>query len=210
MNACLSAATSNAATSPSLSLVLRCIPQPVPPPDSLTVDIVAASYVSAESESNSEESESNSDSNDRRSSQEQLALLFNRKPVSFLSHTLPPPTSSTLIAVVRACVRHCRLPLAVSIMRLSCGTDIDKSCLITAKACKLFSDGLHRGAAAKTYSPAFRDAQVQEVVHAVVTAAAHGKLTEEVAEACLQALRGESAVCCCKLLWVLMCRPTGN
>jgi hypothetical protein len=54
--------------------------------------------------------------------------------------------------------------------------------LITAKACKLFSDGLHRGAAAKTYSPAFRDAQVQEVVHAVVTAAAHGKLPEEVAD----------------------------
>jgi hypothetical protein len=186
MNACLSAATSNAASPPSISSVLRCIPLPAPPPDALTVDIVAASYVSAENESNV-------DSDDGRgwSSEEQLALLFNRKPISFLSHTLPPPTSSTLVAVVKACIRHGRVPVAVNILRLACITKCDTNCLITAKACKIFSDGLHRGVTAKTYSPSFRDAQMQELMDAVIRAAAHGKLPEEQARVCLQALRGE-------------------
>jgi hypothetical protein len=186
MNACLSAVTSNAASPPSISSVLNCIPLPAPQPDALTVDIVAASYVSAEIECNS-------DGNDGRgwSSEERLTLLFNRKPVSFLSHTLPPPTSSTLVAVVKACTRHGRVPLAVNIMRLSCTTDCDENCLISARACKLFSDGLQRGVTAKTYSPSFRDAQVQEVTDAVIRAAAHGKLPQEEARVCLRALRGE-------------------
>jgi hypothetical protein len=186
MNACLSAVTSNAASPPSISSVLNCIPLPAPQPDALTVDIVAAAYVSAESEGNSD-----GDDGRGRSSEEQLTLLFNHKPVSFLSHTLPSPTSSTLVAVVKACIRHGRVPLAVNIMRLSCIADCDDNCLISARACKLFSDGLQRGVAAKTYSPSFRDAQVQEVMDAVIRAAAHGKLLQEEARGCVQALRGE-------------------
>jgi hypothetical protein len=185
MNACLSAASSHAATPPSISSVLRLIPLPAPLPCSLTVDIVAASYASAANDDNS-------DYGDQHCTfEKQLILLFNFKPVIFLSHTLPSPTSSTLVAVVKACIRRNRIPLSVNIMRLACGVECDNFCLITAKACRIFFDGLHRGVIAKTLSPAFRNVQVQEVMEAVVQAAVRGKLAEEEARVCLQALRGE-------------------
>jgi hypothetical protein len=139
MNAVLAATASPCSSPPPLSSVMPLIPSPVPAPDAITVDIIAAAYASA------------ADVNIPAAESEQILMnIFNMKPVVFLGHTLPPPSHATLVAVVKACVRHHRYPLAIKLMSLACDRAAATHCLLSPKACKTFSVALRRGVISQT------------------------------------------------------------
>jgi hypothetical protein len=136
LNAALSSASSSNPIP--LSLVVSTIPLPSPPPNAQTLDIVAAAFASTV------------DVNDDNSESKQVLMrIFRLEPVTFLAHTLPPPTPSTVVSVVRTCMRLNLAPLATSIMLLACNTGNDaiqnQIPLISTTACKVFADGLRRG-----------------------------------------------------------------
>jgi hypothetical protein len=80
------------------------------------------------------------------------------------------------------------VPLAARVMAAACDAAADGRALMTYRACKAFAHGLHRGVAAKMYSPAFRDAKIEELRCNIARVKASGRLSELEAKECLDAL----------------------
>ena len=178
MNAALASATT--ANPLPLAAVSSILPLPAPQPDALTVDLVAAALVC-------DIKLGDGDTESDRS----LMDLFRQqgKPkATFLGHCLPHPTPSTLVAAVKACMRLDRAPLAARVMAAACDAAAGGCALMTHRACKAFAHGLHRGVAAKMYSPAFRDAKIEELRCNIAGLKASGRLSELEAKECLDAL----------------------
>jgi hypothetical protein len=139
MNAVLAATASPCTSPPPLSSLMPLIPSPAPAPDAITVDIVAAAYASA------------ADVDTPAAESEHILMnIFNMKPVLFLGHTLPPPSHVTLVAVVKASVRRHRYALAIKMMSLTCDRAAAAHCMLSPKACKIFSVALRRGVISQT------------------------------------------------------------
>ncbi len=175
MNAALASATT--ANPLPLATVSSILPLPAPQPDTMTVDLVAAAFVCDINFGDGE------DESDRS-----LMDLFRQRKVTFLGHCLPHPTPSTLVAVVKACMQLDCAPLAARVMAVACDAHADGSVLITSKACKAFAHGLHRGVAAKMYSPAFRDTKIEELRCNISRLKASGRLRELEAKECMDLL----------------------
>ena len=140
MNAALSSAASSIPLP--LSLVTSILPLPAPPPDSTTLDIVAAAFACAAHADHSDDT-----------SLQSLMQIFQFGRVVFLSHVLPPPTPSTLVSVIKTCMRFHLASLASSIMLTASSHvgDANKSRLplMSAAACRAFADALRRGVDSK-------------------------------------------------------------
>jgi hypothetical protein len=178
MNAALASATT--ANPLPLAAVSSILPLPAPQPDALTVDLVAAALVC-------DIKFGDGDTESDRS----LMDLFRQqgKPkATFLGHCLPQPAPSTLVAAVKACMRLDLVPLAARVMAAACDAAADGRALMTYRVCKAFAHGLHRGVAAKMYSPAFRDAKIEELRCNIARVKASGRLSELEAKECLDAL----------------------
>jgi hypothetical protein len=148
MNAALVSTSSPCSFPPLLSQVCACIPSPPPPPDAMTLDIVACAHAAAAAAAHSD---SGHDA-DAVQSEQILLRIFSSQPVSFFSHSLPPPSQTTLTAAVKTLMRRNHVHLAMRLVMTTCDGSGQGACVISSKACKIISDGLRRGVAAKVYA----------------------------------------------------------
>jgi hypothetical protein len=120
----------------------------------MTLDIVTAAYAAVAAAGTVDAAATDDDAADASQAEDILIRVFSMKSVTFLSHTLPPPSHSTLVAALKTCMRLNCCHLATKLMMITCQAEHASACLVSTRACKAISEGLRRGVAAKRYGAA--------------------------------------------------------